>query len=234
MNAAAIVLPATGMAVPWSTRLLSVTKRARDRSAADDHAVLAALRGGDERAFEALVDRYHRSLVQIALMYVHDRVVAEEVAQETWLAVLEGIERFEGRSSLKTWIFRILTNRAKTRAQRERRQLPISALAGDDEPEVPLDRFLAPDDPHRPLGWAAPPRAWPEERVLRRETVERVRDAIAQLPLAQRAVIGLRDVEGLSADEVAAALDISAGNERVLLHRARSRVRRELEEYFDQ
>jgi RNA polymerase sigma-70 factor, ECF subfamily len=234
MSAAASVLPAADMAAPWPKRLLAATKRAPDRSAVDDVAVVAALRGGDERAFEALVDRYHRALVQIALMYVRDRTVAEEVAQETWLAVLEGIERFEGRSSLKTWIFRILTNRAKTRAQRERRQLPISALVGEDEPEVPLDRFLPPDDLHRPLGWAAPPRAWPEDRVLRRETVERVRDAIAQLPLAQQAVIGLRDVEGLSADEVAAALDISAGNERVLLHRARSRVRRELEEYFDQ
>ncbi len=234
MSAAAFVLPATDMAAPWSTRLLAAAKRAPGRSAVDDVAVVAALRDGDERAFDALVDRYHRALVQIALVHVRDRTVAEEVAQETWLAVLEGIERFEGRSSLKTWIFRILTNRAKTRAQREGRQLPISALAGEGEPEVPLDRFLPPDDPHRPLGWAAPPRAWPEERVLRRETVERVRDAIAQLPLAQQAVIGLRDVEGFSADEVAAALDISAGNERVLLHRARSRVRRELEEYFDQ
>ena len=167
-------------------------------------------------------------------MYVRDHAVAEEVAQETWLAVLEGIGGFEGRSSLKTWIFRILSNRAKTRGERERRQLPISALAGDDEPEVPLDRFLPPDDPHRPLGWAVPPRAWPEERLLSRETVERVREAIAKLPPAQQTVLGLRDVEGLSAEEVTAALDISAGNERVLLHRARSRVRRELEEYFDQ
>jgi RNA polymerase sigma-70 factor, ECF subfamily len=195
MSAAAFVLPAPAMAAPWSTRLRSVAKRARHRSAADDHTLVAALRAGDEHAFEALVDRYHRSLVQVALMYVRDRAIAEEVAQETWLAVLEGIERFEGRSSLKTWIFRILTNRAKTRGERERRQLPISALAGDDEPEVALDRFLPPDDPHRPLGWVAPPRAWPEERLLTRETVERVRDAIAQLPPAQQAVIGLRDVE---------------------------------------
>src|ERR1700730_4443760 len=137
MSAAALVLPATGMAAPWSTRLRSVTKRATHPPAADDHALVAALREGDGLAFEALGDRYHRSLVQVALMYVRDRVAAEEVAQETWLAVLEGIERFEGRSSLKTWIFRILTNRAKTRGQRERRQLPTSALAGDDEPEVP-------------------------------------------------------------------------------------------------
>src|SRR5438477_2410628 len=145
MHAAAFLLPATDMAAPWSTRLFSVTKRAPDQSAADDHAVVAALRNGDERAFEALVDRYHRSLVQIALMYVRDRAVAEEVAQETWLAVLEGIERFEGRSSLRTWIFRILANRARTRGARERRQLPVSALLGEDEPEVPLERFLPAD-----------------------------------------------------------------------------------------
>jgi len=234
MSAAAFLLPATDMAAPWSTRLFSLTKRATNRAATDDRTVVAALRAGDERAFEALVERYHRSLVRIALMYVRDHAVAEEVAQETWLAVLQGIGGFEGRSSLKTWIFRILSNRAKTRGERERRQLPISALAGDDEPEVPLDRFLPPDDPHRPLGWAVPPRAWPEERLLSRETVERVREAIAKLPPAQQTVLGLRDVEGLSAEEVTAALDISAGNERVLLHRARSGVRRELEEYFDQ
>ena len=234
MSAAAFLLPATDMAAPRSTRLFSLTKRARNRAATGDRTVVAALHAGDERPFEALVERYHRSLVRIALMYVRDHAVAEEVAQETWLAVLQGIGGFEGRSSLKTWIFRILSNRAKTRGERERRQLPISALAGDDEPEVPLDRFLPPDDPHRPLGWAVPPRAWPEERLLSRETVERVREAIAKLPPAQQTVLGLRDVEGLSAEEVTAALDISAGNERVLLHRARSRVRRELEEYFDE
>jgi len=234
MSAAAFLLSATDMAAPRSTRLFSLTKRARNRAATGDRTVVAALRAGDERAFEALVERYHRSLVRIASMYVRDHAVAEEVAQETWLAVLQGIGGFEGRSSLKTWIFRILSNRAKTRGERERRQLPISALAGDDEPEVPLDRFLPPDDPHRPLGWAVPPRAWPEERLLSRETVERVREAIAKLPPAQQTVLGLRDVEGLSAEEVTAALDISAGNERVLLHRARSGVRRELEEYFDQ
>src|SRR5258708_36158464 len=121
MSAAALVLRAPGMAAPWSTRLRSVTKRAPHPPPADAHVLVASLREGDERAFEALVDRYQRSLVQVALMYVRDRMVAEEVAQETWLAVLEGIERFEGRSSLKTWIFRILTNRAKTRGQRERR-----------------------------------------------------------------------------------------------------------------
>jgi RNA polymerase sigma-70 factor, ECF subfamily len=234
MSVAAFVPPPTEMAASRSKRLFSVTKRAANRSATDDRAVVAALCRGDERAFEALVERYQRSLVRIALMYVRDGAVAEEVAQETWVAVLEGIDRFEGRSSLKTWIFTILTNRAKTRGGRERRQLPTSALTGQDEPEVPLDRFVPPDDPHRPLGWAVPPRGWPEERLLSREAVDHLRNAIGQLPPAQQTVIGLRDVEGFSAEEVAAALDISPGNERVLLHRARSRLRGALEEYFDQ
>jgi RNA polymerase sigma-70 factor, ECF subfamily len=233
MSAATFVLSAPASAAPRPTRLHPVTKRAQNTLAAEDRAMVAALRSGDERAFEDLVMRYHSSLIRVALMYVRDRAVAEEVVQETWLAVLEGIDRFEGRSSLKTWIFRILTNRAKTRGQREGRQVTISALAGEDEPEVPLDRFLPPEDPHRPLGWVAPPRAWPEERLLASETVQRLRDAIAELPPAQQAVIGLRDVEGFSADEVAAALDISAGNERVILHRARSGIRRKLEEYFE-
>ena len=117
--------------------------------------------------------------------------------------------------------------------QRERRQLPVSALFGAEEPEVPLERFLPPDHPERPLGWAAPPRAWPEERLLGRETAEVLREAIAELPAAQQAVIGLRDVEGLAPEEVADALQISAGNERVLLHRARSHVRRALEGYLE-
>jgi RNA polymerase sigma-70 factor, ECF subfamily len=234
MSAAAFALPATEMGATRSTRLLSLTKCDANRSRADDRAVVAALCNGDERVFEGLVERYHRSLVRIALTYVHDGAIAEDVAQETWIAVLEGIERFEGRSSLKTWIFTILANRAKTRGGRERRQLPTSALTGQDEPEVPLDRFVPPDDPHRPLGWAVPPRGWPEERLLSREAVDHLRNAIGQLPPAQQTVIGLRDVEGFSAEEVAAALDISPGNERVLLHRARSRLRGALEEYFDQ
>ena len=233
MSVAACTLPATHMAAPWATRLLSPSRRAESRRERQERALLERLRERDEGAFEELVMRYHRSLVRIALMYVRDRAVAEEVAQETWLAVLEGIDRFEGRSSLKTWIFRILTNRAKTRGERERRQLPISALLGEDEPEVPLERFLPADHPQRPLGWAVPPRAWPEERLLSRETVQTLRAAIAELPPAQQAVIGLRDVEGLSPEEVAAALEISPGNERVLLHRARSRVRRALEEYLE-
>ncbi len=232
ITAAAVPLAAAPMsASDWKTS--SDLRLAPAEAVADDRALIEALRRGDERAFESLVERYHGSLIRIALMYVRDRAVAEEVAQETWLVVLQGIDRFERRSSLKTWIFHILANRAKSRGAREGRQVPVSAIAGDDDPEVPLDRFLPPDDPRRPLGWAAPPRAWPEERLLARETVARIRAAIAQLPPAQQSVIGLRDVEGHSAKEVAAALGISAANERVLLHRARSRLRRELEEYFE-
>ncbi len=196
-------------------------------------ALIAALRRGEELAFASLVKRHHGSLVRIALGHGLDRSVAEEVAQETWLSVLNGIDGFEGRSSLKSWIFAILINRAKTRAERERRSVPVSPLAEGEEPEVPLDRFLAPDDPHHPLGWAVPPRAWPEERLLARETMRRVRDAIAELPPRQQAVLVLRDVEGWSAEEVAATLEITPGNARVLLHRARSRLRLSLEEYFE-
>ncbi len=156
MIAAALTVPAIQMAAPWPTRLLSPGNRARARRDEHDRELVAALRAGDEAAFEELVERYQGSLVRVARMYVGDRTAAEEVAQETWLAVLEGIDRFEGRSSLKTWIFRILTNRAKTRGQRERRQLPLSALSGEEEPEVPLDRFLPPDDPERPLGVGRP------------------------------------------------------------------------------
>jgi len=163
-----------------------------------------------------VVERYHVSLVRIALRYVQDHSVAEEVAQDTWLTVLNGIDRFEARSSLKSWVFAILIDRAKTRGEREGRSVPISALVEGEEPEVPLDRFLPPDDPHQPLAWAIPPRAWPEERLLARETVRRVRDAIAELPPLQQAVLGLRDVEGWSIDEIAAALDVSAGNARLV------------------
>jgi RNA polymerase sigma-70 factor (ECF subfamily) len=168
-------------------------------------------------------------------MFVRDRQSAEEVVQETWLAVLNGIDRFEGRSSLKTWLFRILTNRAKTRGQRDGRMVPFSSLAGsgeEGEPAVDPDRFLGPDSPH-PGAWAAPPRAWPQDKVLEHETLGVINDAIEELPETQREVIRLRDVEGWSPMEVAEALEISDGNQRVLLHRARSKVRTALEAYLD-
>ena len=195
-------------------------------------ALIDALRRGDERAFARLVDGHHPSLLRVARLYVADTGIAEEVVQETWLAVLEGIDRFEARSTLKTWIYQILTNRAKTRGQRERRQLPFSAIS-DPQPEVDEARFRPIDDPKHPQQWAAPPRAWPHERLLSRETVDQLRIALAQLPPAQQVIVGLRDVEGWSSDEVCDVLEITPGNQRILLHRARSRLRNALESYFE-
>ena len=197
----------------------------------DEGELVAALRAGDEAAFKQLIDRYHASLVRVAQAYVPTRALAEEVAQETWLAVLEGIDRFEGRSSLKTWLFRILTNRAKTRGMRERRSLAFSALESDDG-AVDADRFRGPDE-NWPGHWSAPPRAFPEERLLADETRGIIEDAIAKLPATQRTVITLRDVEGWSAEEVCNALTLSETNQRVLLHRARSSVRAALEQYLE-
>jgi RNA polymerase sigma-70 factor (ECF subfamily) len=197
---------------------------------------LRALRAGDEGAFARLLRKYGASLFRLARLYVSSPAVAEEVVQETWLAVFTGLERFEGRSSLKTWLFRILTNKAKTRGQREGRSLPFSAFAADgDEGEtaVDVDRFLGPD--HHSAGhWAAPPRGVPEERLLAAETRGTIETAIAALPPNQRAVITLRDVEGLSAEEVCNVLVLSETNQRVLLHRARSKVRAALEQYLEE
>jgi RNA polymerase sigma-70 factor (ECF subfamily) len=196
----------------------------------EDAPLLDALRAGDERAFAALVDKYGPSLLRLAQLYVSSRAVAEEVVQETWLAVLTGIERFEGRSSLKTWLFRILTNKAKTRGQREGRTLPFSSLASDgdeDQTAVAVERFA------RGGAWATPPRGVPEERLLAGETRARVEQAISALPPNQRAVITLRDVEGLSAEEACNVLGISETNQRVLLHRARAKVRTALERYLE-
>jgi RNA polymerase sigma-70 factor, ECF subfamily len=201
-----------------------------------DAALVARLREGDESAFAELIDNYGATMLRVAQMYVRDRASAEEVVQETWLAVLNGIDRFEGRSSLKTWLFRILTNRAKTRGQRDGRMVPFSSLAGaggeDDEPSVDPDRFLGPDS-RTPGAWAAPPRAWPEEKILERETLGVINMAIEELPEAQREVIRLRDVEGWTPMEVTDALEITDGNQRVLLHRARSKVRAAVEMYLN-
>jgi RNA polymerase sigma-70 factor (ECF subfamily) len=203
---------------------------------AAEASLVHALRAGDERAFAELIDRLGPALLRLARFYVRDRAVAEEVVQETWLSVLEGIERFEGRSSLKTWVFRILANRAKTRAEREARTVPMSALAGaaPDEPSVEAERFRSPDD--RWAGhWASPPVSWsalPENRLLSKETIDCLRSLIVGLPPAQREVIALRDVEGWQSDEVCALLGLSEVNQRVLLHRARSKVRAGLERYL--
>ena len=204
----------------------------------DDLALVAALRNGDESAFAGVLDRYGGTMLRIAMVYVPSRTVAEEVVQETWLGVLQGLNRFEARSSLKTWIFRILTNRAKTRGERERRSLVFSELESADtdsfEPAVAPERFLPPEHERWPGHWATPPQSWDnlEQHLLAQETRACIDAAIQALPANQRSVISLRDVEGLGADEVCGILDISDSNQRVLLHRARSKVRAALEQYF--
>ena len=171
-------------------------------------------------------------MLRMAQLYVSSRAVAEEVVQEAWLGVLRGVERFEGRSSLRTWVFRILTNTAKTRGIREGRSVPFSTLEDDEGGSVEADRFLA-EDTRFPGHWSSPPQPWEgASRLLAQETMDVVEREIAKLPPNQAAVITMRDVEGFDAEEVRNALDISETNQRVLLHRARSKVRRALEEYM--
>ena len=201
----------------------------------DEH-LTTALRDGDERAFATLVDLHTPAMLRVAMAYVPSRAVAEEVVQETWIAVMRGIDDFEGRSSLKTWIFRILANVAMRGGSRERRSVPFAALAAAEdtgEPSVDPARFLPADHERFPGHWAIMPARWPtpEDGLLTGETREVIARAIAELPDAQRTVIGLRDIEGWSSEEVCEALEISAGNQRILLHRARSRVRDAIEAY---
>src|SRR5262245_45941648 len=180
---------------------------------------------------------YNASLLRVALIYVATRAVAEDVVQETWIGVLNGIDRFEGRSSLKTWIFRILTNIAKTRGQREGRTVPFSSLERPEMvPEAAVDpsHFLPADHDRWPGHWAAKPEQWPEERLLAAETLAVVERAIEGLPPAQRAWMSLRDIEGWSPEEARNALGVSETNQRVLLHRARSKVRQALEDYLSE
>jgi RNA polymerase sigma-70 factor (ECF subfamily) len=202
--------------------------------ALSDEALLQRLRAGDESAFMDLVGRYGPLMLRIALSHVGSRSVAEEVVQDAWLGVLTGLDRFEARSSLKTWIMRIAANQARSRGERERRTVPVSTLGGDEgEPAVEPSRFRPFDDPRYPGGWARPPQDWPEQHLLAGETLQLVRDAIAGLPPRQQEVILLRDVEGWTPDEISDALGLSPGNQRVLLHRARSTVRGRLEDYLE-
>ena len=205
--------------------------------AASDEQTVAALRAGDERAFRELFARTYPMMKRVARGFVASDAVAEEIVQDTWLAIVTGIDRFEGRSALGTWIFSILTNQAKTHSARERRALPLTCVGPRDaeEPVVDPDRFQK-DDEAWPGHWATPPRPWqtPERRLLSLETREHLKDALAELPERQRLIVGLRDIDGHSAEEVCDLLGLSQENQRVLLHRGRSRLRAVLEEYLDE
>jgi RNA polymerase sigma-70 factor (ECF subfamily) len=188
----------------------------------DDQELVARLRAGEESAFIDVVDRYHQPMIRLASAYVPSPSVAEEVVQDTWLGMLRGLDGFQERSSLKTWLFTILVNRARTTGQRERRTTPL----GDPEPSVDPNRFT--NDGH----WHQPPVPWTDEiddQLAAAATMKFVRAAIDELPEGQREVVLLRDVEGFSSPEVCQVLGLSEGNQRVLLHRGRSRIRRALE-----
>jgi RNA polymerase sigma-70 factor (ECF subfamily) len=206
---------------------------------ADDQSLVERARDGDEDAFAVLVRRYTPMLMRLARMYVPTDALAEDVVQETWVGVLRGIDRFEGRSSFKTWLFRILVNRAKTRGVREHRSIPFASVGGGDGvegdglegdgPTVDPSRFT------REGAWTSAPADWRDDPELSLESDEALRitrEAIAELPERQRIVITLRDLEGLSSDEVRNVLDVSETNQRVLLHRARAKVRKALEEWI--
>ena len=206
----------------------------------DEAALVQRLRDGEEAAFADLIDRYHRGMVRLATLYVRDRDAAEEVTQEAWMGVLRGLERFEARATLKTWIFRILVNCAKTRATRDRRTIPFSAVWDADaepfEPAVEPERFRPVGEQYAG-GWVSFPRSWgdlPDQRALSGEVREQIRAAMETLPPSQREVVLLRDVQGWSSEEVCNVLQVSESNQRVLLHRGRSRLRRALERYLTQ
>jgi RNA polymerase sigma-70 factor, ECF subfamily len=208
----------------------------RGHVADDEAAFVGRLRAGDARAFEEAVERFYPAMIAVARVYVRSAAVAEEVVQDAWLGVLRGLERFEGRSSLRAWVLQIVANIARTRAVREARSRPFSSfeLAGN-EPAVEPERFRGPDDPF-PGHWRSYPTDWrtlPEQQLLTRETLDVVQRAIEELPTAQRMVITMRDIAGCTSEEVCEALDISSGNQRVLLHRARARVRAKLERHLD-
>ncbi|WP_088317560.1 RNA polymerase sigma factor [Kineosporia sp. R_H_3] len=203
---------------------------------AGDAAVVEALRRGDEQAFAEVVERFHPMLRRIARGYVRTDEAVGDVVQETWIAVLRGIDRFEGRSSLRTWVVSILVNVARSLAVKEARTVPFTSLGPADDGVAGFgpERFQGPDGEY-PGHWTTPPTPWtedPEASALAGETRAVVAQAVAALPESQRAVITLRDVDGWTGPEVAAALGISEGNQRVLLHRARAKVRLALDAHL--
>ncbi len=204
----------------------------------DESDLLAALRGGDEAAFARIVSEWSRPMLALARSFVSTEASAEEVVQETWLAVIKGLDRFEGRSALRTWVYRILVNTAKTRGVKEHKTLPWSTVAGEDAgPSLDPALFRSAGDPY-PGHWRAAPAAWPDEvtvegSVLAGEVRGELRAAVDALPDRQRTVLTLRDVLGHSSEEVCELLEISQANQRVLLHRARTAVRAGLATYLE-
>jgi RNA polymerase sigma-70 factor (ECF subfamily) len=202
----------------------------------DDAVLVKAMAARDPDAFAYLLDRYHSSLVRLAQQYVPSRAVADEVVQETWLAVIQGIDRFEQRSSLRTWLYRILVNIARSHGVKESRTIPFATTELiDDEPAVDPHRFRR--FALRGRGqWKEPPRPWsdPEQRALDAETLATIDRAVERLAPAQREVLTMRDLLGWSAAEVCEALELNDANQRVLLHRARSKVRAALERHYDE
>jgi RNA polymerase sigma-70 factor (ECF subfamily) len=198
----------------------------------DDDAVLLALQVGDEQVFNELVERWSGIMLRLALAHVDRCAIAEEVVQDAWLTMLRSLDRFERRSSLRTWVLGIVVNCARSRARAERRWIQIEC--DSDGPTVDPARFLPTHHPRWPLHWAVEPATWrtPEDELLSRETHQVILDAIDTLPPAQREVVVLRDVQGVAAADACNILGITDTHQRVLLHRGRSRVRGALERYF--
>lgn len=201
----------------------------------DEQVLVDALRRGDEQAFASLVDRHTPGLLRVARAHVRDAGAAEEVVQETWVALINGIDRFEQRSSVRTWLYRVVLYRARRRGTQDSRTVPLSSLRPDDGPTVDPSRFRADDDAEWPGHWSLPPRSWQHDPQVRAESAElmtALSAAIDALPARQREVVVLRDVEGLTAEEVAETLELHVGNVRVLLHRGRAKVRSAMEEHL--
>jgi RNA polymerase sigma-70 factor (ECF subfamily) len=198
-----------------------------------DQARLAALRAGDERAFADLVDDLSPRMLKLARVYLTRAALAEEAVQEAWIVVLERLDRFEGRSSLSTWVLGIVMNVARARGRHESRSRPFSSLGTAEEPDIAPDRFFPPDHERWPGHWAIPPAPWPERALETAEATRIIRETVAALPHAQRAVITLRDMIGCTPQETCNALGLTDTNQRVLLHRGRTRVRAALEAAFD-
>ena len=231
LSAFDVTAPSCAVAAP--ARYLAAMPEDRPGRTGDDRDLVSALRAGDEQTFAALIDGWSGSMLRMARQHVPTDSVAEEVVQESWLAVLTGLEGFRGESSLRTWVYRILLNQAKTRGERERRTVPFASLTDDEAgPTVDPSRFQTAGDSH-PGGWRWVPEEWPEHSLLAREVHDVVSRALDELPARQRVVVAMRDLHGHTAQEVSDLLMISLGNQRVLLHRGRAVVRTHLERYYD-